>query len=85
MTLLWTIVIGFVVGLVARFLTPGRDPMGFVITTVLGIVGAVLAQFLGQALGLYLPGEPAGFFGAVLGAMIILIIARTVADRRRVV
>jgi len=85
MALVWTIVIGFVIGLIARFLMPGRDPMGFVFTTVLGIVGAVLAQLLGQAMGLYLPGEPAGFFGSVLGAMLVLIIARTVSGRRRVV
>ena len=85
MNLIWTIIIGFVIGLVARFLMPGRDPMGFVFTAVLGVVGAVIAQFLGQAMGLYAPGEPAGFFGAVIGAMVVLLIARSVSDRRSVV
>lgn len=85
MNLIWTVIIGFVIGLVARFLMPGRDPMGFIFTAILGIVGAVIAQFLGQAMGLYAPGEPAGFFGAILGAMIVLFIARSVSDRRSVV
>lgn len=85
MALLWTIIIGFVVGLVARFFMPGRDPMGFIFTTILGVVGAVIAQFLGQAMGLYMPGEPAGFVGAVLGAMIVLFIARSVSSRRGIV
>ena len=76
MGLIWTIIIGFIVGIVARFLMPGRDPMGFVFTTLLGIVGAVVAHFLGQALGWYGPDEPAGFIASVVGAMIILFVAR---------
>ena len=81
MQLLWTIIIGFVVGLVARALMPGRDAMGFIFTTLLGVVGALIAQFLGQAMGLYAPGEPAGFIGAVIGAMILLFIGRALSRR----
>ncbi len=76
MDLIWTIIIGFIVGLVARFLMPGRDPMGFVFTTILGIVGAVIAQYLGRALGWYGPEDPAGFLASVVGAMILLFVAR---------
>jgi uncharacterized membrane protein YeaQ/YmgE (transglycosylase-associated protein family) len=75
MQLLWTIIIGFVIGLAARFLMPGRDAAGFVITTLLGIAGAVIAQLIGQGMGLYLPGEPAGFIASVLGAVLVLFIA----------
>ena len=81
MQLLWTILIGFIVGLVARAIMPGRDAMGLVFTTLLGIVGALVAQFLGQAMGLYMPGEPAGFIGAVIGAMLLLFIARSLSRR----
>jgi uncharacterized membrane protein YeaQ/YmgE (transglycosylase-associated protein family) len=66
------ILFGLVVGIVAKFLMPGKDPGGIVITTILGIVGAVVGGFLGQALGLYAPGEPAGFVLAILGAMVLL-------------
>lgn len=82
MHLLWTIIIGFFIGLIARALMPGRDAMGFIFTTILGVVGAVVAQYLGQAMGLYNPEEPAGFIGAVLGAMILLFVARMVSNRR---
>lgn len=82
MQLLWTIIIGFVVGLIARAIMPGRDAMGFVLTTLLGVVGAVLAHFLGQAMGLYGPNEPAGFIGAIVGAMVVLFIAKAVTGRR---
>ncbi|RZA05333.1 MAG: GlsB/YeaQ/YmgE family stress response membrane protein [Proteobacteria bacterium] len=78
MGLIWTIIIGFIVGIVARFLMPGRDPMGFVFTTILGIVGAVLAAFLGRSLGWYGEGDPAGFLASVVGAMIVLFVARRV-------
>jgi uncharacterized membrane protein YeaQ/YmgE (transglycosylase-associated protein family) len=74
MGILWTIVIGFIVGLLARFLHPGNDPMGFVLTTLLGIGGALLASWLGQALGWYAPGQPAGLIGAVVGAVVLLAI-----------
>ncbi len=76
------IIIGGLAGLVAKFLTPGRDPGGFIITILLGIAGAMVATFLGQALGWYRPGESAGFIGAVVGAVIILLIYRAVARPR---
>lgn len=74
MSILWTLLIGFVVGLVARFLKPGRQKLGFILTTVLGIVGAFVGSFLGQTLGLYQPGEAAGFIMSVIGAIIVLVI-----------
>ncbi len=76
------IIIGGLAGAVAKFLMPGRDPGGFIITCLLGIVGAVLATWLGQAIGWYRIGEGAGFVGAVVGAIIILVIYRMVAGRR---
>ena len=82
MHILGAIVIGFIVGLIARAVTPGPGPRGFILTTVLGVVGAVFAQFLGQAINLYQPGEPAGFFGAILGSIIILLIWRQVVRSR---
>lgn len=81
MNILWTIVIGFFVGLLARFLMPGRDSMGFIFTAILGIVGALVAQFLGQALNLYGPEEPAGLIASLLGAMLVLFIARRFRHR----
>ncbi len=78
MGIIWTILIGFVVGLVAKMLTPGRDPTGFFITAAIGIAGSLLATFGGQALGLYRAGEPAGFFGALIGAIIVLVIYHVV-------
>ena len=74
MSIIWTIVIGFVVGLLAKMLTPGRDPAGFFITAAIGIAGSLLATFGGQALGLYQAGEPAGFVGSLIGAIILLVI-----------
>lgn len=82
MSILWMIIIGFVIGLVARALMPGRDPAGFIVTTVLGIIGSFLGGFIGQALGLYQPGEPAGFIMAVIGAMLVLFIYRAAIGRR---
>jgi len=82
--LLW-IVFGLIVGAIAKFLMPGRDPGGIIVTIVLGIVGALLGGWLGQALGLYAPGEPAGFIMAVIGAIIVLLIYRVVIGRRRTV
>jgi uncharacterized membrane protein YeaQ/YmgE (transglycosylase-associated protein family) len=82
MTILWAIIIGFIVGVVAKFLMPGRDPGGFIITTVLGIVGALVATFLGQALGVYGAGQSAGFIGAVIGAIVVLFIYNLVRRKR---
>lgn len=84
MSILWAILIGFVVGLVAKFLMPGRDGGGFIMTTILGIIGALAATFLGQALGIYAAGQSAGFIGAVIGAMLVLFIYGLVRGRRRV-
>lgn len=81
MYILWTIVIGFIVGLLARFVLPGQDALGIIMTTLLGIGGALLGSFLGQALGFYTPGQPAGWIMSVLGAVVLLLIAR--AFRRR--
>ncbi len=85
MGFLWTIIIGFVAGLIAKFLMPGRDPGGFIITTLIGIVGALVATWLGQAVGWYRAGEGAGLIGAVVGAIILLVIYRMVAGRRTTV
>lgn len=86
MSILWTIIIGFVAGVIAKFIMPGEnEPTGFVLTTVLGIVGAFVATFLGQALGWYRPGEGAGLIGAVVGAIIVLVVYGVVAGRRRAI
>ena len=82
MSIIWTILIGFIVGIVAKFLMPGRDPSGFFITAIIGIVGSVIATFLGQALGFYRPGESAGFIAAVLGSIIQLFLYRMVTGRK---
>lgn len=83
MSIIWAIVIGFFAGLIAKFIVPGRnEPRGFILTTILGIVGSVLATFLGQALGWYGPNDGAGFIASIVGAVIILIIWGFVARRR---
>jgi uncharacterized membrane protein YeaQ/YmgE (transglycosylase-associated protein family) len=75
MGIIWTIVIGFVAGVVAKFVMPGdNEPSGFVLTTILGIVGAIVATYLGQSLGWYAPGQGAGFIGAAVGAIIVLLV-----------
>ena len=75
------IVIGLLAGIVAKLLMPGRDPGGFIITTLLGMAGALIATWLGQMVGWYHPGEAAGFIGAVVGAIILLALYRLVARR----
>src|SRR5918993_3767868 len=73
MGIIWTIIIGFLAGVAAKFIMPGRnEPSGFILTTILGIVGAFLATYLGQAIGWDPPGEGAGFIGAIVGAVIPL-------------
>jgi len=73
MGIIWTIIIGFVVGVIAKFLKPGNnEPSGFILTTILGIVGAFVASYLGQAVGIYQAGQGAGFIGAIVGAVIVL-------------
>ncbi len=79
--LLW-IVFGLAVGLVAKFLFPGRDPGGIVLTIALGIVGAIVGGWLGRVMGLYRPGEVAGFIMAVVGAIVVLGLYRVVASGR---
>jgi uncharacterized membrane protein YeaQ/YmgE (transglycosylase-associated protein family) len=75
MSIIWTIIIGFIAGVIAKFLHPGdNEPKGFIVTTLLGVAGAFLATYLGQALGWYQAGEGAGLIGAVVGALIVLVI-----------
>jgi len=74
MSIIMAIIIGFIVGLIARFLMPGRDPMGFILTTILGIVGSLLATYIGRAMGWYATGQTAGFIGAIIGAIAVLAI-----------
>lgn len=84
MGILWTILIGFVAGVLAKLIMPGdNEPSGFILTTLLGIVGAFVATFLGQALGWYSAGEGAGLIGATVGAIIVLIVWGAAAGRRR--
>jgi uncharacterized membrane protein YeaQ/YmgE (transglycosylase-associated protein family) len=84
MGIIWTIVIGFLAGVIAKFVMPGssNEPTGFVLTAILGIVGAFVASFLGQALGWYAPGEGAGLIGAVVGAIIVLFAWGLIAKRK---
>lgn len=74
MSIIWTILIGFVVGLVARAVKPGNDSAGFIVTTLIGIAGSFLATYLGQAMGWYTVGEAAGFIVSVLGAILLLVL-----------
>jgi uncharacterized membrane protein YeaQ/YmgE (transglycosylase-associated protein family) len=84
MHILWTIIIGFIAGVIAKFLMPGDnyEPKGFILTSILGIVGAFVATYLGQAVGWYKSGESAGFVGAVVGAIILLFIYGLIAGRQ---
>jgi len=83
MGIIWTIIIGFVAGVIAKLVTPGpNEPSGFILTTILGIIGAFVATYLGQAMGWYRGGETAGLFGAIIGAVIVLLIWGFVAGRR---
>ena len=83
MGIIWTIIIGFIAGVIAKLITPGKnEPSGFILTAILGIVGAFVATWLGQALGWYRPGEGAGLIGAVVGAVVVLFIYGLIAGRR---
>lgn len=83
MGIIWTIIIGFIAGVIAKFIMPGsNEPSGFVLTTILGIVGAVIASYLGQALGWYEPGQGAGLIGAIVGAILLLFVWGVIAKRR---
>lgn len=83
MGIIWTILIGFIAGLVARALLPGKQAMGFILTAVLGIVGSLIATYVGQAMGWYTAGAGAGFIASVLGAIVVLAIYGMVVSRRR--
>ena len=72
MSIIWIILVGFVVGLLARAVMPGEQKLGLILTTVLGIAGSVVAGYLGQAIGLYQAGQGAGFIGSIVGALILL-------------
>lgn len=76
MELLWTLLIGLLVGIVAKFLMPGKDPGGFIVTTLLGVAGAFIAYAIGRAMGWYAEGEPTGFLASVAGAVILLLLYR---------
>ncbi len=76
MSIIWAVLIGFVVGIIAKFLTPGKDPGGFFITAAIGIAGSLAATFLGRSLGWYSTGETAGFLGALVGSIILLLLYR---------
>ena len=84
MNIIWTIIIGFIAGVIAKFITPGdNEPSGFILTTILGIGGAFVATWLGHAIGWYRAGEGAGLVGAVVGAIIVLAIWGLFFNRRR--
>ena len=85
MSILWTIIIGLIVGALAKLVMPGKDPGGIIITILLGIVGAFVGTFIGRALGMYQQGQAAGWIMSVIGAIIVLAIYRAVAGRRPVV
>ena len=83
MGIIWTIIIGFIAGVIAKLIMPGKnEPQGFILTTILGIIGAFVATFLGQAIGWYRAGEGAGLIGAIVGAVIVLLIWGAIAGRR---
>lgn len=80
--MLYALFIGLIIGAVAKFLMPGKDPGGILITIIIGIVGSILANFLGQSMGMYHEGEAAGFIASVLGAMLLLFLYRVISGRR---
>lgn len=82
MEFLWMLLIGLIVGAIAKFVMPGKDPGGILVTMIIGIVGALLAGFLGRALGWYSEGEPAGFIASVVGAVLLLVVYRLLTKNR---
>ncbi len=82
MSFLWMLLIGLIVGAIAKFLMPGRDPGGFIVTILIGIVGALIAGFLGRTLGWYTEGQPAGFLASVVGAILLLMVYRLLTKGR---
>jgi len=79
--MIWTLLVGLVIGALAKFLMPGKDPGGFIVTSLLGVFGSMLAFYIGSAMGWYHEGEPAGFVASVFGAIILLAIYRAVISR----
>ncbi|HEV8184400.1 MAG TPA: GlsB/YeaQ/YmgE family stress response membrane protein [Chthoniobacterales bacterium] len=84
MQFLWMLIIGLIVGALAKFIMPGKDPGGIIVTILIGIAGALLAGFLGRALGWYTEGDAAGFIASVIGAILLLLIYRLLTGNRRV-
>jgi uncharacterized membrane protein YeaQ/YmgE (transglycosylase-associated protein family) len=82
MGIVWTLIIGLVVGAIAKLIMPGRDPGGIIVTMLIGVAGALLAGFLGQNLGWYTQGEGAGFIASIIGALILLFLYRMFTGRR---
>ena len=82
MSIVWTILIGFVAGLIARAIKPGDDSMGIIMTTVVGILGALAATYLGQAMGWYIAGQGAGFIASVVGAIVLLFVWSLIAKKK---
>jgi uncharacterized membrane protein YeaQ/YmgE (transglycosylase-associated protein family) len=82
MHILWTLIIGLIIGALAKLVMPGRDPGGVIITIVLGVAGSLLADFIGRAAGWYGPNEPAGFIASVIGAVVLLAGYRMITGRR---
>lgn len=82
MGILWTIVLGLIVGVVAKFIHPGKENMGLIVTTLLGIAGSLLATYGGRAAGLYEPGQGAGFLGALIGAVVLLFLYGLVKGKK---
>jgi uncharacterized membrane protein YeaQ/YmgE (transglycosylase-associated protein family) len=81
--MIWSLLVGLLIGIVAKFLMPGKDPGGFIITALLGVAGAMIAHFIGVQMGWYDQGEPAGFISSVVGAVILLAIYRAVTGNGR--
>jgi uncharacterized membrane protein YeaQ/YmgE (transglycosylase-associated protein family) len=82
MNIIIMVIVGFVVGLIARALMPGDQSMGIIMTSILGIVGAIVAGFLGESMGWYAPGEPVGWIGSVIGAVIVLFVVGIISKKR---
>lgn len=78
---IWILIVGLIAGAIAKFLTPGKDPGGCVITMLLGIAGSFVGTYLGQLFGLYRAGEPTGFIGSVIGAIVLLLLYRLIFRR----
>jgi len=83
MSFVWTVIIGFIAGAVAKLLMPGKDPGGWIVTTLIGIAGSIVAKYLGEAVGLYNEGDTAGFIGSVVGAVILLAAYRLITRGKK--